>query len=475
MHHLKHYKETGTIRAFQFDKRIQGLLPEQAIGYIARQGPIDYGDVPAWYRQWVRGFLLPFFTFHQKNALNIANIIMSMPGHPKESLKLVAQIATPVMVIQGINMSDPMRLEASKKLGEHYGGSMLTVIVKTYDDTGDGHPNRALIWSPSTPIDEAGEWVQARRFVALMKATKYRDDKGRQLLTVEEAVKRYIGGFPEETARNLNRFIHPLLQWGQGILTNKDPYDGHAIVPAHKEGLPAYMKLGDYSRYMVEKWSISVGRFSRQASGRAGEALSTEWGGGQMPEELSKFVGIFTNGPLNITRAMGLRMIDLDSVKRREIVNAAREPAAWTNYYIGKLQIDYINKSNLLPEGYVKKLQEDIIAGNRTTATDIIDKAAEKGLDFTNIIAGDVNDSSSLNARLWQPHVWYDVIDLMTKTEKRHRISGEALTKTEIQKWKNFSNLLKDMEMANTTLPSEQRPEFAETARRVMTILGQGE
>ena len=469
-HHLKYYKRTGKIKGFQFDKQIQDLLPEQAIGYLAREAPIDYGNVPAWYRTWMRGYLFPFFTFYQKNAINIAKVIKAIPTHPKEAGILTAQIATPLLVIHGINNMDPMRMKASKKLGEKYGGSLLRLVVKAYDDTGDGRPNRALIWSPSTPIDEAGAWLQVRRLVALAQATRFKDENGNRLITPEEATKRYLSGFPKETAITMERFTHPVLQMIMGIAANKDPYDGHEIIPAEKVNLPEYMKITDYAAYVAEKWSITVGRFARQMPGRGGEALSTEWGGGQMPEKLSRLVGIFSNGPLNATRAMGLRMIDLDIAETREMVNIAREPAAWTGYYLHKLRDDFIT-SDTMPDQYIAQLEDDIKANKRTAATKIVRQATEKGLDFSTIITGGVNDPSGLRARLWQPGVWADIAKEIARS-KRDRFTGKALEKAEIDKWNEFAKTLKIIGMYQAALPSGNRPDFAETARRVIAILG---
>ena len=65
--------------AIQFADDIKYLTPEQAIAYLGRNIPVDYADIPSYYRKYWRGILFPFITFSHKNLINMGKLAKTMP------------------------------------------------------------------------------------------------------------------------------------------------------------------------------------------------------------------------------------------------------------------------------------------------------------------------------------------------------------------------------------------------------------
>jgi hypothetical protein len=474
------YKTKGNFWAMQMDKAIQGLEPEQAVGYIARNALIDYADVPVWYKRYMRGVLFPFITFSQKNVVNMASLVKAMPGHPKEAAALLGEVAIPLSIVQAWNQADPMRRQAYARIGEYYGGQWLTTVLKTYDDNDDNNPDRALIWSPRTPLDEAGEWIGVRKLVSLAKATQMKDANGKPLLTVEEAAKRYASEVIEAPLAELDQLKAPIMQIIEGIKTNRDPFYKTPVVDPDKKNLPEYAKLQDYASYIVEKMSTATAQFARTgtkhatlSTGRGFTAEAIHKGTSKVgSEELTKYVDRITNvaqkGPFDWQRALGFRMIDLRQQTLREIRDNTLEMQGWEKYYKGKLHDEFI-ESGMWPEDF----RDSIISGSNSELVEVVKDAFGKGVDLTegDYLLGGSKDPGSLVSRMYQPHIWADIFKIGIN-EGVNPITKEDLSRSEIIDWTTTLRKLEYESYLLESLPSEQRPSFSETARKIMILLG---
>lgn len=333
----------------QMHKAIKYLTPEQAIGYIGRNVPVDYADIPDWYRRWFRGFLFPFITFQHKNFLNQAALAKAAATHPKLLAKTALKLGAPIAAIQAWNNTG-WREEVYNHSG-YDKSKLLTTVLWAWDADGNlvygfgknksGKPLvKAKFWSADTPIDEAGEWIGLDYMIRMANLYK------RGVISKGEAAKRVMKhSFGETQVQKFQEMTTVFYQIMEGIKHNKDPYDKQPIYDPTRQP-DDYMRYLDIGEYVIGKMITSYAQYSRAERGKV--KLPTALGMGELAkfpggQAMRRLIGIVDNGPGNISRAMGFRDGDLRGNTIREMREEREIWEARERAYMRKLEGEYVH------------------------------------------------------------------------------------------------------------------------------------
>ena len=337
--------------AYQYDRVKAGLKPyapqinltgldeESAIAKIAREFTVDYISISPAYRRFLRGSMTPFIRFYEANARNWARYAKRAP------LKFIAKIVAPILMAWVYN-NTRKRKEIEEKLPQYHRWRP-HLNLKGYDLDGDGHPDKAIIWSLQTPLDMAAAWIGMDR--VLDKVTRIRTGE----LTVEEAARLQLIDMGLGAPRQIERLLNPMIQMLQGILTNRDPFTRRTIIPQELKGTWTEKKL--WAKYVVEKLALPIAQYSRLERGTEPTTSPiTDW---------------LLHGPFDIKRALGFYVVDLTTEPVRVEIDKARLLRGLRGEYMYRIEQRIINDQpfdDLLREAHEK--------GIMLTPTDILNR-----------------------------------------------------------------------------------------------------
>ncbi len=299
----------------QFKNAIKGLDPESAAAYIARNATVDYRAVPEWYRRNMNGLLFPFLTWSQKNIINLGRYAGSKEG----SLLTLAKVGLPFAAAYAYNNSGE-RKYIYDRLG-YFQKRSSTLVIKGEDLDNDGKPEQAWIFSPQTPWDSATEIMGFSSITPLINQVQ------RGVITpkraAEEAAYQIFGG---ALGTQLKRMTTPIIQFFVGVGLNKDPVDNQPIIPENLRKATPIQKMPYYANYFLEKVVSPFGQYIRQAD--KGEATDV--------------AHLFSKGPFDWIRALGVYKVNLVANEAKEIMSLATKEEAQRAYYLTKFKKAYI-------------------------------------------------------------------------------------------------------------------------------------
>jgi hypothetical protein len=307
----------------EFQDVIKHLDPESGAAYAARGFTVDYMAIPDWYRRYMRGMAFPFATFWQKNAVNWARYAKGAPA------EFTAKFLAPQAAIWSWNnmiMGDVERKLGFWRMRPHFN-------IRGFDDTGDGEPNRAWVWSLDTPIDMAAQWIGLHLMADKLTRIKY------GYMTPKEAALEQIFDSGLHAVPDLaERLLSPLAQIFTGMKTNRDPFTKQEIVPKELMGLPSHEKMRYWMPFAAEKLMVPFSQFMR--SSEADERLfGFITKPGDIVHAAEKYV---LDGPLDVPRGLGFRSIDLNQTEDRQFAAMMRdETSRWAKAIHG-FEVKYL-------------------------------------------------------------------------------------------------------------------------------------
>ena len=278
-------KKTGWVDTITFRNDVIGMEPVQAAAYVAKNSPVDYIDVPSWYRHNMNGFWLPFVTYHHKNAVNWVkytnNSVASLFNGkiPQEVLDANPNILQTAKTARGVPnaikaLSVPLiaygsayywntrtneaRRYAYKHLPETIQQRPNAIVLKTFNDMSDmgnpdSQPNRAWVIAPNMPDQLAMQFLGIDKFFTYLKSVDLK------VMTPKEAAEAYLKDLQSLDVGVLKmskRMLNPLMKCLVSLAQNKDMITGQAIYPDEVKDVP-YIRR-DYEAGYVMRTLLSA-------------------------------------------------------------------------------------------------------------------------------------------------------------------------------------------------------------------------
>jgi hypothetical protein len=403
--HERH-KKGKPFEAIHFEKRTEGYTPEQKAGYIADNFTVDFESTSDWYKSIFRGFVFPFITGAHKGSLTLARLISQMPF--KRPLRFITGVVAPIAAVHVWNNTG-WRKEIRDRLGWS-GGRFYTTILHKWDDNKDGEPDRVLVWSPRTNIDEAGEWLGIDSTLQILHRLRRKKEAGILTKTdMSDAAKQIAGATFWGTPNKLNELMNPSLQFLEGALVNRDPFTKKPIMPDEVRGTPEENRY--LAQYFVKKMMTPIEQLARtQKGGNIQHEGPSKW-----PGWARAIGGAVVHGPLNVPRGLGFKVINLNNIRRSDQLNAMSELAKKRIMVKKELRNEFIYNGDLrMPESLIefhKQVQDEWQRVKQGDApTNRIGKVLRKAIDHDILldddIAGSPQDVGSIKNMLVDARTW---------------------------------------------------------------------
>ena len=399
-------KKGKPIEAINFKKRMELLTPKQQVGFVARKFTVDFEGTPGWYRGLFRGFIFPFITGVHKGTQTYAGLIGRMPlRRPK---RFLGSIVAPLAAIYYWNNTG-WRKEIRDRLGWN-GGKWYTTVLKQWDDDGDGEPNRVLIWSPRTSLDEAGEWVGVDLLLQRLRRLRRKSEAGiLRSSDIDDFIVQTAKDMGLGPANKINELKTPLLQFWEGYKTNIDPFTKKQVMPKDVKGTPEESKY--LAAYFVKKL---ISPLEQIAGGRRGKGIPAG-----VPATWNKWsraiAGAVMKGPLDPFGALGFRVVDLVNIERSEIRAEKNALSKARLGFLRRLRDEFVyNKDIRLPgsviDFYDNALSEfDAVTNGEAPTSEvgrIFEDAKERGVDLSFELSKGAREQGSVRNMLIHPRTW---------------------------------------------------------------------
>ena len=296
----------------EFSPYIQKLDKVSAAAYIARKFTVDYLAIPDWYKWNVKGFGAPFITFYHANSQNWAKYTKNAP------LGFILKFLAPIVGLWAYNNTGD-RKKIEERLPDYWRWRPFHVIIKSEDLNHDGIPDRALIWAPQTPVEMAGAMIGMDRIgdkITMIRAKR---------MTVKEAALEQMVDMGLGGLRSVHSLLNPLIQYFEGVLSNRDPRTKQEVVPSELSNISENAKLRYRTTYFFEKMLAPFGQYLKESKGTKPES----W-------------GILT-GPLDITRAFGFYTVNLTSTDARVEMDQNRKLRGDYDTYMYNIERRYVD------------------------------------------------------------------------------------------------------------------------------------
>ena len=299
-----------------FQANIQGLDKLSSAAYVARNFTVDYLAIPDWYKQWVRGFAAPFITFWHMNAKNWAKYSKS------DVSGLFLKFIAPIVGLWAYNNTGERR-KVEERLPDYWRFRPIRINLKTVDIDKDGEPDRALIWSMQTPIEMAGALIGLDRIGD--KVTQMRAGK----MTAKEAAILQLIDFGIGAPRTLHSLFSPLIQFFEGVSSNRDPRTRQEVIPSELERSDNFIKAPYYIRYFVEKMATPFGQYLKDQKG-------------------TEHTNMLLSGPLDVQRALGFYWVNLQTADARVEMDQTRKQRGDYDTYMYRIEQRYLEGRDYL-------------------------------------------------------------------------------------------------------------------------------
>ncbi len=298
------------VHAPEYAQYVAGLDKTSAAAYVARNFTVDYLAIPDWYRQWIRGFVAPFATFYHINAKNWAKYAKN------DTTGLFIKFMAPLIGLWAYNNTGD-RKKVEERLPDYWRFRPFKIHLKQEDLDGDGTPDRALIWSMQTPFEMAGALVGLDRIgdkVTLMRAGK---------MTAKEAALNQLADFGLGAVRTGHLLLNPMIQFFEGVTSNRDPRTRQEVVPSELERADETLKKKYQLRYLIEKIAVPFGQYLKDQRG-------------------TEHTNLLMSGPLDIQRALGFYWVNLQGADARVDMNETRKRRGEYDTYMYRIEQRYL-------------------------------------------------------------------------------------------------------------------------------------
>jgi hypothetical protein len=339
-YNLQRMEAGNPIRARGLTGQLEGLDPESQIGYVARNGLIDYGDVPDWYRRRVSGFWFPFATFYQKNMNKWARLATAkgLPGKASALPAALSTVAVPVAMLWLWNNYGPFR-KVEEGLG-YRKRKWFHANLWQWDYDEFGNPHKGLVWSPDHPADLALEGVGADRIMENIDYVR------RGILTPREAAAKQVYDFGFGGMRMGERLLNPLAGYFLDVKANNNAYTGR-IVPRGEEALPEYDKLKHYYfPHLMQRVLTPLAAYMSEEKGDKPpieiKILDMPAVNGQDPYDVNLRL---PRRPVDVLRGLGFYVVDLDKELDRDWWQLRQSVSADRARQMRKIQEAYISSN----------------------------------------------------------------------------------------------------------------------------------
>jgi len=428
------------VDARDLKSQISGLDTESKIAYVARNAPGDYGDVPAYHRRYISGFLFPFATFHQKNLTNWANLVTARHGYRSKYIPAaLTTVIAPAIMLWVWNHYGPFK-EVEKGLG-HQKRKWFHINLWQWDYDERGVPHKGLTLAPEHPVDLALESVGVDRLLENIDYVR------RGVFTPKEAALKQLYDFGIAPLRMGQRLLNPLIGAFADIAANKSAFSG-TIVPREEEALPDYDKLKHYWwPHLYSRIMTPLGQYMTEEKGNKPplkiKIFDFPAPPGHDPYDVSIRI---PRRPVDFLRGLGFYAVDLDKEVDRDWWQMRQSVGANRARHMRKLREAYVKS----PLDLLKFMASD-------TATQLMNEAWRKGFaieyGLKELKEGKMPGRGTLGGYLGSPNVQLakersKLRDPNLSKEDRHRVE------LSIRSWKERRRLLDLQRIRKEEMPA---------------------
>lgn len=356
---------------------LTGLQPIDAAGKAAREFTVDYGATTPAFDREVRGLLMPFATFYIENAKNWGRYIARRPGDA------LIKFGIPLGMMWLWNNGSDGRRKVEQALPEWH--RAIPHIVTGWTSK-EGKP---VIIGFQTPVDMAARMGGLDKFP--MRVEQVRNGE----LTMAQAVEEQLKDTALAIPRMAENLANPLIKIGEGLLSNRDPFSGRAIVPERMKGT-------EQGRALQLRWALG------QIFTPYGQYMRAE----QMLDSDDTWAKMLRSGPLDIKRALGIREVNIEKEARSR-------------------QFQAIEKTTALYMSRLEDIEEKFVAWRAGTGDE---QAYRDALTAARDTPGPKISRDALRARLTSPRVQAAILRAklqQTEDERERRKLEEQISRLE--------------------------------------------
>lgn len=317
-HQLKYYDAHGTWNAVGFKSRMFDKAGKQLFdgpsgsAFLVRKTFVDYADQTANFNQAIRGFAAPFATFYKDSAKEWGHLLAEFPGGTGKALTMMLgpKIASEIW----IQTAFP---EVSAAIGPLRRGFVWPIYTWSDDDMPG--KNKALVLYNKSPSSMALETLGLDRLqekYQLVKDGYYGKDMNKALKRAASEQWKdmtYLGFIPlKGPVRLTEKLLSPIYQGLKMLVTNRHPHTNKQILSNEEMRLPKDEQFKRMKSALIGVVFTPLGAYMQDKRNQNPELID------QLGLDVKGGLGrTLLTGPLNIGRAMGLMVIDLNDPKRR--------------------------------------------------------------------------------------------------------------------------------------------------------------
>lgn len=199
--------------------KTEGLPPMRAAAKAAREIPVDYGKFTPDENRFLRGLVLPFYSWTKQNTVGWVKFTAQNPG------KMTGLALAPWAVMEAWNNTRFPEVEDGLK---EYLRERPHIITGFIDENG----KHIVLDLGALPASAAAGVLGLQAVPGRISAVM------REKITLTEAGKKVLRDVAKAPGKNVLDLLSPLIKVPFELIANKNFFTGSKIVPARKEGTP---------------------------------------------------------------------------------------------------------------------------------------------------------------------------------------------------------------------------------------------